>query len=74
MYPGLKETSLMLHRLLEREVRELGAQNVVLGGLSQGCAAALVAGRDVGGGSGVLWVVAAGGEVDGGVRGAICEW
>ena len=34
----------MLHRLLEKEVREVGREHVVLGGLSQGCAAALVAG------------------------------
>lgn len=61
MYPGLNETSLMLHRLLEREVRELGAQNVVLGELSQGCAAALVAG--------LLWR----GETLGAVVG-FCGW
>ncbi len=69
----------MLHRLLEREVREVGGRNVVLGGLSQGCAAALVAGllwrgEGFGGGGGAVWVVAAGGEVDGGVGGAIWGW
>jgi len=61
MYPGLRETSLMLHRLLEREVREVGGRNVVLGGLSQGCAAALVAG--------LLWR----GEALGAVVG-LCGW
>lgn len=61
MYPGLRETSLMLHRLLEREVREVGGQHVVLGGLSQGCAAALVAG--------LLWR----GEALGAVVG-LCGW
>lgn len=61
MYPGLRETSLMLHQLLEREVREVGGEHVVLGGLSQGCAAALVAG--------LLWR----GEALGAVVG-FCGW
>lgn len=51
----------MLHRLLEREVREVGGEHVVLGGLSQGCAAALVAG--------LLWR----GEALGAVVG-LCGW
>lgn len=51
----------MLHRLLEREVQEVGEKNVVLGGLSQGCAAALVAG--------LLWR----GEALGAVVG-LCGW
>ena len=51
----------MLHRLLEREVQEVGGENVVLGGLSQGCAAVLVAG--------LLWR----GEVLGAVVG-LCGW
>ena len=51
----------MLHRLLKSEVREIGGENVVLGGLSQGCAAALVAG--------LLW----GGEALGAVVG-LCGW
>ncbi|KAL8827966.1 MAG: hypothetical protein Q9191_002872 [Dirinaria sp. TL-2023a] len=41
--PGLRETSLFLHGLLRREIALVGAENVVLGGLSQGCAAALIA-------------------------------
>ena len=61
MYPGLRETSIMLHRMLEREVREVGGEHVVLGGLSQGCAAALVAG--------LLWR----GEALGAVVG-LCGW
>lgn len=61
MYPGLRETSLMLHRLLEREVRVVGGEHVVLGGLSQGCAAALMAG--------LLWQ----GEALGAVVG-LCGW
>lgn len=51
----------MLHRLLEREVRVVGGEHVVLGGLSQGCAAALVAG--------LLWR----GEALGAVVG-LCGW
>lgn len=51
----------MLHRLLEREGRVVGGEHVVLGGLSQGCAAALVAG--------LLWR----GEALGAVVG-LCGW
>lgn len=40
---GLRETSGLIHGLLEKEVKVVGARNVVLGGLSQGCAASLVA-------------------------------
>ncbi|KAL8761661.1 MAG: hypothetical protein Q9184_002245 [Pyrenodesmia sp. 2 TL-2023] len=40
---GLRETSTYVHSLLRSAVDEVGAENVVLGGLSQGCAAALVA-------------------------------
>lgn len=40
---GLRETSSFIHGLLEKEVEVVGAKNVVLGGLSQGCAASLVA-------------------------------
>jgi predicted esterase len=41
--PGLRETSAYLHNLLETEIGDVGAQNVVLMGLSQGCAASIVA-------------------------------
>lgn len=41
--PGLRETSRFLHGLLRKEIALVGAGNVVLGGLSQGCAAALIA-------------------------------
>lgn len=40
---GLRETSKYIHGLLKKEVELVGADNVVLGGLSQGCAASLVA-------------------------------
>jgi predicted esterase len=40
---GLRETSSYLHGLLRKEVGLVGASNVVLGGLSQGCAASLAA-------------------------------
>lgn len=42
---GLRETTLYLHGLLRSEIAIVpgGAKNVVLGGLSQGCAASLVA-------------------------------
>jgi predicted esterase len=40
---GLRETSSYLQKLLRSEVALVGAGNVVLGGLSQGCAASLVA-------------------------------
>ena len=39
---GLRETSSFVHDLLKAEIAVVGAKNVVLGGLSQGCAAALV--------------------------------
>ncbi|KAK7756953.1 hypothetical protein SLS62_000969 [Diatrype stigma] len=43
--PGLRETTAYLHQLLRREIEQVsgGARNVVLGGLSQGQAAALTA-------------------------------
>ena len=41
---GLRETTVFIHGLLRKEIAELGAANVILAGLSQGCAAALVAG------------------------------
>ncbi|KAI1252046.1 hypothetical protein MGN70_006618 [Eutypa lata] len=43
--PGLRETTAYLHELLHREIEQVsgGARNVVLGGLSQGQAAALTA-------------------------------
>ena len=40
---GLKETSEWLHVIITREIEKVGARNVVLGGLSQGCAASLIA-------------------------------
>ena len=40
---GLRETTEFIHRLLKKEIKAVGASNVVLGGLSQGCAASLVA-------------------------------
>jgi predicted esterase len=40
---GLRETSFYLHNLLREEIRVVGAKNVVLMGLSQGCAASIVA-------------------------------
>ena len=42
MIDGLRETSNYIHLLLREAAEEVGATNVVLGGLSQGCAAALV--------------------------------
>ncbi|KAK4695261.1 phospholipase/carboxylesterase, partial [Lecanoromycetidae sp. Uapishka_2] len=39
---GLRETSAYIHKLLKAEIELLGAENVVLGGLSQGCAASLI--------------------------------
>ena len=39
---GLRRTTLFVHDLLVREIAVVGAENVVLGGLSQGCAAALI--------------------------------
>ena len=40
---GLRESSAYIHSLLREEIELVGAGNVVLGGLSQGCAASLVA-------------------------------
>jgi predicted esterase len=40
---GLRETSVFLHDLLRQEIEEVGSGNVVLMGLSQGCAASIVA-------------------------------
>ena len=40
---GLRETSAFIHDLLVRETGIVGNGNVVLGGLSQGCAASLIA-------------------------------
>lgn len=42
MMDGLHETSQYLHGLLRESINEVGAGNVVLGGLSQGCAATLI--------------------------------
>ncbi len=40
---GLRETCKFIHSLLHHEISIIGARNVVLGGLSQGCAASLTA-------------------------------
>lgn len=40
---GLRETSEWLHVLLSQEIEKVGADNVALVGLSQGCAATLIA-------------------------------
>lgn len=40
---GLRETSSYLHKLLKDEIKIIGAKNVILMGLSQGCAASLIA-------------------------------
>ncbi|KAK0507872.1 hypothetical protein JMJ35_009761 [Cladonia borealis] len=40
---GLWESSAYIHSLLREEIEIVGAGNVVLGGLSQGCAASLIA-------------------------------
>lgn len=39
---GLRETTAWINELVERESEVVGAQNVVVGGLSQGCASALI--------------------------------
>jgi predicted esterase len=39
---GLKETSRFIHSLLQKEIGIIGAPNVILVGLSQGCAASLI--------------------------------
>ncbi|CBX96514.1 similar to phospholipase/carboxylesterase family protein [Plenodomus lingam JN3] len=41
--PGLRETSVFLHVLLREEIKTIGAENVVLMGLSQGCAVSTIA-------------------------------
>lgn len=41
--PGLRETSGFLHDLLRKEIEVVGAENVALIGISQGCASSLVA-------------------------------
>ena len=43
-YEGLKETSEVIHRLVRQEAASLaeGLRNVIIGGLSQGCAMALI--------------------------------
>jgi predicted esterase len=40
---GLRETSAYLHDLLKDEIKIIGASNVIIMGLSQGCAASIVA-------------------------------
>ncbi|KAF2722378.1 alpha/beta-hydrolase [Polychaeton citri CBS 116435] len=42
-YEGLRETTLNVHGLLRESIAEVGADNVALWGLSQGCASALIA-------------------------------
>ncbi|KFZ03320.1 hypothetical protein V502_11049 [Pseudogymnoascus sp. VKM F-4520 (FW-2644)] len=42
MMEGLAETSSFVHSLLQAEIDAIGAKNVVLMGLSQGCAAAII--------------------------------
>lgn len=39
---GLRETSSYIHSLIRQAIDEIGARNVILGGLSQGCAATLI--------------------------------
>ncbi|KAH6629540.1 phospholipase/carboxylesterase family protein-like protein [Boeremia exigua] len=39
---GLRETSIYIHELLRQEIETIGAKNVAIMGLSQGCAASLV--------------------------------
>lgn len=63
---GLRSTVLMLRGLIKEEAKKTGLKNVVLGGFSQGCAAALVAllcweGEPLGGFVGLSgWLPAAG--------------
>ncbi|KAK8176205.1 Alpha/Beta hydrolase protein [Phyllosticta citribraziliensis] len=40
-YDGIRETSAFVHDLIEKEASLVGMSHVVIGGLSQGCAAAL---------------------------------
>ena len=61
MTDGLRESSKYIHTLLTEAVQEVGAENVILGGLSQGCAATLI--------SILLWT----GEPLGAVFG-MCGW
>ena len=42
MTDGLRESSQFIHGLLTKAIQEVGAENVTLGSLSQGCAAMLV--------------------------------
>ena len=42
MTDGLRESSTFIHGLLTEAMQEVGAENVALGGLSQGCAATLI--------------------------------
>ncbi|KAI4187693.1 MAG: hypothetical protein L6R41_002639 [Letrouitia leprolyta] len=39
---GLRETATYIHSLVRKAVDQVSAENVVLGGLSQGCAAAMI--------------------------------
>lgn len=41
--PGLRDTVELIHNILRQEIASVGAQNVVLGGLSQGCASSMIA-------------------------------
>ena len=61
MTDGLRESSTLIHELLTEAIQEVGAENVALGGLSQGCAATLI--------SILLWT----GEPLGAVFG-MCGW
>lgn len=58
---GLRESVLYVHRLLESEVAAVGSKNIVLWGMSQGCATSLTAS--------LLWT----GEALGSVVG-MCGW
>ncbi|KAJ7750063.1 Alpha/Beta hydrolase protein [Mycena maculata] len=40
-YDGLRETSLFVHDLINQEAQSVGISRVIIGGLSQGCAASL---------------------------------
>ena len=42
-FDGLRESTEFIHRLLDTEIAAVGASNVILWGLSQGCAISLVA-------------------------------
>ena len=61
MTDGLRESSKFIHGLLTEAIQEVGAENVTLGSLSQGCAATLI--------SILLWM----GEPLGAVFG-MCGW